>query len=220
MIIQAKALPFYVFKYGIRFLTWVFGRMFNKLVIKKAKVYKNHSYLLMCNHFSFWDGFWACYLCLNGIHEGTNMKGFYVMILEKQLQKNMFLRYLGCFSVAPGRASVSESLAYAAQILNTPGNVLLMYPQGNLESQYVRHIVVKEGIIEIIKRIKGDCQLLWSSNFIEYFESFKPSVYFNVLDCGAAKNFEMNTFTTAINKHHTAAMQHRFRFTKEVFTTT
>ncbi len=169
----------------------------------------------MSNHFSFWDGFWACYLMLNGIHQSGNIKGFYVMILEKQLQKNMFLRYFGCFSVAPGKASISESLDYAAQILNTTGNLLLMYPQGNLESQYVRKIIVKEGIGEIIKRVTGNCQLVWSSNFLEYFESFKPSVYFNMLDCGVAKDFEIENFTQKINLHHIAFMQKQLRFTKE-----
>lgn len=215
MIIQAKPIPFYILIKGIKFLTWLFKHRFNKLIIKKATIYKSHSYMLMSNHFSFWDGFWACYLMLNGIHESGNIKGFYVMILEKQLQKNMFLRYFGCFSVAPGKASISESLDYAAQVLNTPGNVLLMYPQGNLESQYVRKIVVKEGIGEIFCRVTGNCQLIWSSNFLEYFESFKPSVYFNMLDCGAAKGFEMEDFTEKINKHHNSVIQNGFRFTVE-----
>lgn len=171
--------------------------------------------MLMSNHFSFWDGFWACYLMLNGIHEGENIKGFYVMILEKQLQKNMFLRFFGCFSIAPGKVSISESLDYAAQVLNTPGNLLVMYPQGNLESQYVRRIVVKEGIAEIVTRITGNCQLIWSSNFIEYFESFKPSIDFNMLDCGTANNFEFEEFSAKINNHHNTVMQKQFRFTTE-----
>ncbi len=215
MIIQAKPIPFSMLMNGIKFLTWLFRHRFNKLIITKATIYKSHSYLLMSNHFSFWDGFWACYLMINGIHERGNIKGFYVMILEKQLQKNMFLRYLGCFSIAPGKVSISESLDYAAQVLNTPGNVLLMYPQGNLESQYVRKIIVKEGIDEIINRVTGNCQLIWSSNFLEYFESFKPSVYFNMLDCGVAKNFNTVDFTEKINKHHNRVMQNGFRFTNE-----
>lgn len=215
MIIHAKPIPFYVLKKGINFLTWVFRKRFNKLIINKATIYENHSYMLMSNHFSFWDGFWACYLMHNCIHERGNIKGFYVMILEKQLQKNMFLRYLGCFSIAPGKASISESLDYAAQVLNTPGNVLLMYPQGNLESQYVRKIIVKEGIVEIVNRITGNCQLVWSSNFLEYFESFKPSVYFNMLDCGVAKDFKIEDFTQKINQHHSSAMQKQVRFTIE-----
>jgi 1-acyl-sn-glycerol-3-phosphate acyltransferase len=215
MIIKAKPGPFFIFKWGAKFFIWVFKSRFNKLIIKKSTIFSNHSYMLMSNHIGFWDGFWACYLCLNGIHGSGNIKGFYVMILEKQLQKNMFLRRLGCFSIAPGKASVSESLDYAAEILNTPGNLLLMYPQGNLESQYVRHIVVKEGISEIITRITGKCQLIWSSNFVEYFESFKPSVYFHMLDCGNSKDFQLKSFSEKINLHHNASMQKQFRFTDE-----
>lgn len=215
MIIHAKPIPFYILKRGIIFLTWVFKKRFNKLIINKATIFKNHSYMLMSNHFSFWDGFWACYLMINGLNPCGNIKGLYIMILEKQLQKNMFLRFLGCFSIAPGKVSISESLDYAAQVLNTPGNVLLMYPQGNLESLYVRKIIVKEGIVEIANRVTGNCQLVWSSNFLQYFESFKPSVYFNMLDCGVAKDFELDGFTKKINKHHNTIMQKQFRFTNE-----
>lgn len=219
MIIQAKPIPFKVFKIIINFLTWIFRTRFNKIFIKKIAIYKNHSYLLMCNHFSFWDGFWACYLCINGIHESEKIEGFYIMILEKQLKKNMFLRYFGCFSVAPGKASVNESLNYAAKVLNTPGNVLLMYPQGNLESQYVRNIVVKEGVFEIITRIKGNCQLIWSSNFLEFFESFKPSIYFYMKDCGNVSQFNMAKFDADINAYHQLSMKKQFRFTNEIIPT-
>lgn len=215
MIIQAKPIPFYITKCLIKSLTWLFSWRFNKLIINKTTISKNHSYLLMTNHCSFWDGFLAYYLILNGIYESGNVKGIYVMMLKKQLQKNMFMRFFGGFSVSPGKASINESLDYAAQILNTPGNVLLMYPQGNLESLYIRKIIVKEGISEIITRVTGNCQLVWSSNFLEYFESFKPSVYFNMLNCGVTKDFEIERFTKQINQHHNLAMQNQFRFTKE-----
>ena len=215
MIIKAKPIPFFIFKWGASFMIWLFRPRFNKLIIKKTAIYANHSYMLMSNHIGFWDGFWACYLSLNGIHESGNIKGFYVMILEKQLQKNMFLRKFGCFSIAPGKVSISESLDYAAEVLNTPGNLLLMYPQGNLESQHVRHLVVKEGISEIIHRITGNCQLIWSSNFVEYFESFKPSVYFHMVDCGTSKDFQLQEFSQKINQHHYTCMQKQFRFTDE-----
>jgi hypothetical protein len=50
------------------------------------------------------------------------------------MEKKWWLRHLGSFSVDPGKLSVNESLAYAAEILNEPGNLLLFFPQGNLES--------------------------------------------------------------------------------------
>ncbi len=143
------------------------------------------------------------------------MKGFYIMVLKKQMQMNPWLKYFGCFSIAPGTTTVNESLAYAAELLNTPGHLLLMYPQGNLESNHVREIVMKDGISQIVTQIKGDCQLLWSSNLMEYFESLMPSVYFHMLDCGTNHNFDFEKLGAQINTHHKAAIQKQFRFTEE-----
>lgn len=215
MIIKAKLLPAPFIKAAAYFLTWFFRRRFNKMVISQAEILPGHSYLLMCNHFSFWDAFWASYLCLHGIHKHQTMTGFSIMILEKQLRKNMWMRYFGCFSIAPGKASVQESLDYAAEMLNNPGHLLLMYPQGNLESCHIRHIVLKDGVKDIIGRVTGKCQLIWSSNIVEYFESLKPSVYFNMLDCGTNKDFDFNELSNMINKHHQTAIQKQIRFTDE-----
>ncbi|WP_317130531.1 lysophospholipid acyltransferase family protein [Pedobacter cryophilus] len=169
----------------------------------------------MCNHLGFWDGFWALFLSYNAIHKKQNLTGFNIMILKKQLQKNPWLRYFGCFSIAPHSKSSSESLAYAAEILSTPGNVLIMFPQGNLESQHVRYIEVKDGINNILSMVKGKCQLIWSSNLTEYFESLKPSVNFQMLDCGNNDQFDFEVLKSKINSHHQQAIQKQFRFTKE-----
>lgn len=216
MIIKAKPLPAFIIKGAAYFLTWFFRRRFNKMIIRDINIKAEHSYLLMCNHFSFWDGFWAAYLSLHAIHKKQEMKGFYIMVLKKQMQMNPWLKYFGCFSIAPGTTSVNESLDYAAELLSKPGNLLLMYPQGNLESNHVRKIVMKkDGINYIVPKIKGDCQLIWSSNLIEYFESLKPSVYLNMLDCGTNHDFDFNQITLKINTHHQAAIQKQFRFTDE-----
>lgn len=214
MIIKANPIRVkYLLLVG-RFLSWLFSWRFNKMKINEVEVLKNHSYILMCNHFSFWDGFWAGYLCLKSIYkQEPNLKGFYIMVLEKQLAQHKWLTRLGCFSIAPGTITVSESLDYAASILDVPGNIFLMFPQGNLESNHVRNIVVKPGIAEIVKRINGDCQLLWSSNLIEYFESLKPSVYFHMLNCGTNHEFNLKLLTANINQHHKLAIQKQFRFT-------
>jgi hypothetical protein len=216
MIIKANPVRFkYILIVG-RFLAWLFSWRFNKMKIYEVEVLRNHSYILMCNHFSFWDGFWAGYLCLKSLYkQEPNLKGFYVMVLEKQLVKHRWLTRLGCFSIAPQTNTVTESLAYAAAILDVPGNIFLMYPQGKIESNHVRDIQLKPGITEITKRITGNCQLLWSSNLVEYYESLKPSVYFHVLNCGTSHDFNFERLSVDINQHHKAAVKKQFRFTED-----
>ncbi len=131
------------------------------------------------------------------------------------MEKNPWLRYVGSFSVDPGKRSIAESFDYAAEILSEPGNLLLFFPQGKLESCHIRNIQFEDGIRQIIPQIKGNCQLIWSSNIIEYFESIKPSVYFNMLDCGTNDAFDFELLKERVNKHHKDALRANIRFTDE-----
>jgi len=215
MIIKAKPLPFFLIRLGALILIWFFRKRFNKMIMNDIEIKPNHSYILMCNHFGFLDGFFAIYLCFKFINKKQKLKGLYMMSVKKQIEKNWWLKYCGSFSVDPGSWTVGKSLNYAAELLSQPGNILLYYPQGNLESSNIRYIEFKNGINEIAKRIKGDCQLIWSSNLLEYFESTKPSTYFNLLDCGTNHEFDFEALKQKVNKHHLQAMKNNVRLTKE-----
>jgi hypothetical protein len=215
MIIKAKPLPIKVLELMAIIATRIFRRRFNKMIINEAEIKPGHSYLLMCNHFSFLDGFLAIYLCLHGIHKKQPLKGFYIMSLKKQMEKHWWLKYIGAFSIVPGSKSSEESLNYAAEVLSAPGNLLLFYPQGNLESLHIRQIEFKEGVSQIVPKVKGDCQQLWCSILIEYFESIKPSIYFNLLDCGTNHDFDFEALQKKVNMHHQKVIQSNVRFTQE-----
>lgn len=217
MIIKARPLPVSILKFLAFFIFPLLRRRFNKEFIRPAEMRPSgsYSYLLMCNHFGFWDGLFAFYLFLYVLNRQQPLKAMYIMSVKKQMEKKWWLRYIGSFSVEPGKRSVNESLDYAAEVLNTPGNVLLFYPQGNLESAHIRHIVFNEGVYEIVTRIKGDCQLLWCSILTEYFESLKPSLYFNFLDCGTNREFDFQVLKRQVNEFHNRSIKDNFRFTQE-----
>nr|WP_294897333.1 glycerol acyltransferase [uncultured Pedobacter sp.] len=215
MIIKPKKFPAPLFKIGFYFISWLVSKRFNKLIINIIDFKADTSYLLLCNHFSFWDGFLATYLVRNSIHKQCGIKGLNFMSVKKQMQMNPWLKYTGSFSVEPGKISSGESVAYAAELLSKPGNVLVLYPQGNLESCHVRDIEMKDGINAIIPQIKGNCQIIWSSNLPEYFESLKTSVYFHMLDCGTNQDFDFDELNKKINDFHKEALQKQIRFTNE-----
>jgi len=131
------------------------------------------------------------------------------------MQKNKWLQYTGSFSVDPGKRSIQESFDYAAEILSEPGNLLLFYPQGQLESMQIRHIKFDEGLYEIVPKIKGDCQLIWCSNTVEYFESLRPTIYVNMLDCGTNHNFDFEALKQKVNQHHIKSIELNIRYTDE-----
>lgn len=215
MIIKAKPLSNFYFNLVSFAIRRVLRLKFNKLYISDFKLRPNHSYLLMCNHTSFWDGILAFYLCNELIRKKVSEGKVYTMVLEKQMQKNWWLKYAGAFSIAPGKSNVAESLAYAVAVLETAGNILLMYPQGKLESQYVRHIEMKDGIFEIASRVNENCQLIWCSTLFDYFESLKPSIYFNLFDAGNNDKVDLKTLSDSINAFHLKAIKNQLRYTVE-----
>lgn len=214
-MIKDKPLPARLFKIGVMIFSWYMRRKFNKLIINQIEIKPNHSYLLMSNHFSFWDGPLAFYLIRQAIDKRQPLTSIKIMVMKKQMEMNKWLKYVGCFSISPGIAAMEKSLNYAAESLNESGNLLLMYPQGNLESSHVREIKFKEGIANIIPKIKGDCQLIWCSTLTEYFESIKPTVYFDMIDCGTNHDFNFDSLKEKVNRHHKNAIKKQFRFTDE-----
>jgi len=215
MIIKAKPLSPFFFNLISAIVWLILRRRFNKVVINEPVLKPGHSYILMCNHFSFLDGFFLGYLSRKVIWKKGDMKRLYIMSLKKQMQKNKWLKYMGSFSVEPGRRSINESFDYAAEVLGQPGNVLLFFPQGKLESSHIRNIQMEHGIKEIAHRIKGNCQLIWCSTTLEYFESIKPSITFDMLDCGTAVEFDMDIFQKKVNDFHRESISKHVRFTDE-----
>lgn len=215
MIIKGKPLRNPLFKLVTSLIGIILRSRFSKIIIEPVKIKEGHSYLLMCNHFSFLDGAMALYLCKK-LFQGTNQfNTFQVMVLKGQLKKRKWLTYLGGFSVAPGSRSISESLTHAREVLSKPGNLLLLYPQGNLESMHVRKIVFQDGINQILPQVEGKCQIVWASIIIDYFESIKPTLYFNMLDCGSNEDFDFNSVAERVNQHHQSVIKRQFRFTDE-----
>lgn len=215
MIIKGKPLHPFFFKCGAILVGWYLKFRFNKIVFNRIHIKPGYSYLLMCNHFSFLDGVLAYYLCDQIFRDDKRMKSMHIMSLKKQLLKNKWLKLLGSFSIDPGKRSIKESFEYAGSILSKPGNLLLFYPQGNLESCHIRKIKFEDGIKEIIPEINGNCQLIWSSNIIEYFESVAPSIYFNLLDCKTNHEFNFEKLKQEVNIHHKKVIEENFRFTDE-----
>ena len=61
-------------------------------------------------------------------------------------------------------------------MLDDPDNLVLIYPQGKLYSNFVSHVKFEKGISKIIKQAKGNFQLVFAAAFIQYVKDPKPSV--------------------------------------------
>jgi 1-acyl-sn-glycerol-3-phosphate acyltransferase len=184
------------------YLAYRLRKAFNVLKHDEVEIMPGYSILLLCNHFSWWDGFFAGHLTHTYLH-----RNFHIMMQEDHVKKRMFFNFLGGFSINRKSKEVVKSLQYAAQLLDNPQNLVTIFPQGELISNHTEEINIERGIDYIVKKIKGDCQIIYYSAFIEYFESLKPSVYFRFLDCGTNHDFDYETVKSLINEHHKKALK-------------
>lgn len=132
----------------------------------------NNSVLLIANHISWWDGFWALHLSLH-----VFKKKYHFMMLEPELKKRWLFSYSGGFSIAHGAKSMIESLNYTADLLKDKNNLVLMFPQGKLHSMYHDDFQFQKGVERILQKTP-ETKVVFLATLIDYFEHPKPDVYF------------------------------------------
>lgn len=131
-----------------RYVKFLVRTKFQQLSYNTIGLDKNKSVLILANHFSFWDG-----LIMHCINDRLFKKHFYVMINEATAYKINYLRYGGAFSINKNSRDILESLDYAANLLDEPGNLVLLFPQGKLFSNFVDDVKFEKGILRIVNRL-------------------------------------------------------------------
>ncbi len=97
-----------------------------------------------------------------------------------------------------------ESLKYAAERLNDPDNLVLIFPQGALHSNFVDEVMFEKGLTRIIKQVTGKFQYVFAANFVESFQHKRPSanVYLKVAEPATDSLADINA---AYQQHYAAA---------------
>lgn len=155
-----------------RYIGYIIGRNFQAFQFNAIQVAPDKSILLLANHFGWWDGF-----LLYWLNYKLFKKKFHIMILEDTVRKVFFLKYMGAFSVVKNSRSMLESLNYAADLLNDPQNLVLIFPQARLYSNFVDDLHVERGLLKVMKQAAGKFQCIFAATFIEYFQFKKPTIY-------------------------------------------
>lgn len=134
--------------------------------------------LMLSNHFCWWDGFIQYRLNRKVFH-----RKLYVMMLDEQLRQNMILNQCGCFSVKKNSRNIIESLNYGKEILSNSGNLLLIFPQGEIQSMHTESIKFGSGPGFLLKELGSRVNIVFNVNLVDYFSKRKPamSIYFKAL---------------------------------------
>lgn len=132
----------------------------------------NKSVLLVANHISWWDGFWALYL-----NQKVFKKKFHVMMLEEQLRKHRYFNYCGAYSVAKKSRSIVQSLHYTNELLSDAGNMVLFFPQGEIQSMHVKDFSFEKGLTKILEQQNDKFELVFTAAVCDYFSNKKASLW-------------------------------------------
>jgi 1-acyl-sn-glycerol-3-phosphate acyltransferase len=171
LILKAKhnAVIYPFFKWFIRFKI---NRNFNPVKITSEIIEKNLPVLLITNHNSWWDGLWVEY-----VNQQIFKRKYHFMMLEDQLRKFWFFNYTGGFSVRKNSKSIIETLDYTRQLLTNKNNLVLMYPQGEIQSMHEPVFKFERGLEHILKKMENPVQVVFMVSLVDYFSNPKPGLF-------------------------------------------
>ncbi len=191
-MIKPKHNPLYHKIFDI-YIRQLIKRDFRKVTIIGDFTPDDRSILLVPNHFSWWDGFFAWELNRKHLN-----KKFYLMMLESELNKYMFFSKLGAFSINPSSKGMLESLRYASNTLEQPGNLMVFFPQGKLYSQHHITLEFQKGIERIVAN-SHKFRLLMCANLIDYYAYRKPSLNIYIQEFERLTHFDLMRFQITYN---------------------
>ncbi len=121
------------------------------------------------------------------------------MMLEEQLMKFSFFNKTGGFSIRKNSRSMIESMNYTAELLRDHRNMVLLFPQGKIESCYKQPILFEPGVNRIIEKIGSPVQIIFMANLIDYFSSRKPGIFMYIYEYKEDK-FDLGSIQEAYNR--------------------
>jgi 1-acyl-sn-glycerol-3-phosphate acyltransferase len=184
------------------YFRYILRKDFRKIILNGTFDDKGLPILLICNHISWWDGFFPYEINLS-----LFKRRFHIMMLEDQLRRIRFFRRLGAFSINPGKRSALESLAYAKEILTDKKNLLVLFPQGSIHSQYTTEIKFRIGWFRILENSDTPVQIIFMANLTDYFSYRKPGLYVYIEDYHESGNPDLTDIEKSYNNFYLRSLE-------------
>ena len=204
-MIKARHTPWFQKVFHV-YITWAFRRNFQRMEIIGDVKDKGLPILAIANHVSWWDGFWV----LN-INNKLFRRKFHVMMLEEQLQKNLFLSRLGAFSIKRKSKSASQSIRYAGNLLGNKNNFFLLFPQGEIQSQHQFPFSFEKGWGRILSDNDKPVQVLMIANLLDYHSFRKPILKQYIFSPEKTSSFTCDELEAQYNSFYQDCIQNQIR---------
>ena len=144
------------------------------IIINELPMIDNSKGLIVTpNHFSWWDGFFVYWL-----NKKLLKKKLFILMLEEQLMRYWFFKYLGCYSIELNdKRKTFASLKYTLDLVSNSDNVITIYPQGEIHPYDHRPIVIKDGINFLSQKARATFSILPIAFKIHYSNEKLPTIY-------------------------------------------
>lgn len=170
------------------------------------------------NHFSWWDGFFIQKIQREFLPD----KHFHILMLSNQLKVYKFFKWMGAYGIdLDDTKSIIKTVKYTRELLSDPGNLTVIYPQGEIRPYDKRPMEMREGISRFVGGL-GDRSVVIPVAFKAQFEEDKlPALYCSVGEPVAAGVVEKDfagfeeRFLANLNKLDAAAWKKEF--TRDLF---
>ncbi len=161
--------------------------------------------LVISNHTSWWDGFWLMHLNLKLLK-----RKFHFMMLESQLRKFWFFNYSGGFSINKNSRSIIETINYSVELLENQQNMIIVFPQGEINSIHNHKISFEKGVGRIIDKLKNKICLLFVVNLTDYFSNPKPTLFQYIKQYNFEK-FAFSDFETSYRNFYSECVENQIK---------
>jgi len=171
MILKAKYHPFIYPFFNKWYSRWLIKRHFSRVEVNGQFHDRGLPLLVIANHTTWWDGFWVMHL-----NRTVFNRKFNFMMEEAQLRRHWYFNHAGGFSIRKNSRSVLETLDYAKELLCNRDNMVLMFPQGEIESVHNHPVKFNKGASRLMERCP-DILVLFVVCLTDYFSAPKPGIY-------------------------------------------
>jgi len=162
--------------------------------------------LLIANHISWWDGFWAIFL-----NEQLFHRKLHFMMLEEQLRKHWLFNYSGGFSINKTSKSMLQTFSYTSELLADNNNLVLIFPQGEIQSLHNQNIKFEKGLERILKNQETEVQIIMMANMVDYFSNRKPSLFIHIKEY-TKQAWDMQNIQQEYNEFYKHAVAQQLTF--------
>ncbi|PST84589.1 glycerol acyltransferase [Pedobacter yulinensis] len=188
------------------YISFLIKRNFTSYTYSDLDTGGSESVLLLANHFSWWDGFLLFHL-----NKKTFRRNFHVLITADNYKTVFFLKYLGGFAVSrPGR-DIVETLSYAGKLLEQPGNLVLLFPQGKIYSSQVGSIQFEKGVMQILQAGERRFRVVFAATFTDYWDRKKAAVKTYLQEWVPEPYVSLQLLKNAYNKHYQQSAEEQSR---------